>query len=80
MTGLETYLVFYACYFHYTQHKVLCLTLTASSSAGLPSPGPPAEVQSKPSSAPPHHSYIHSFVANELGSERGAPDSPSVSE
>lgn len=52
---LSSDLVFYACYFLCRWHRVLFLTLTTSSSAGFPSPGPPAEVQSKLSSAPPHH-------------------------
>lgn len=53
--ALSSDLVFYACYFLCRWHRVPFLTLTTSSSAGFPSPGPPAEVQSKLSSAPPHH-------------------------
>lgn len=78
MTGFLTDL-FYVCYFHGPQHRVLCLIPTTSSSAGSLFPGPPAEEQSKLFSDPPPHNWSHEPAVNEHGSVRGAPDFPSVS-
>lgn len=72
-------LAFYTCYYICQQQRVLCLNQTISSSGGCPSPGPPAEVQSKLFSGPPHQSWSHVFAANGLCSDHDAPDFPSVS-
>ncbi len=78
--GFTADLVFFVCYFHCAQHRVLCLTLTASSLAGFLSPGPRAEGQSKLFSAPPHHNLSHAFGVNEHGPDQAAPGFPNVSE
>lgn len=72
-------LAFYACYYLCQQQRVLCLKQTISSSADCPSPGPPAEVQSKLFSAPPHHNLSLAFAANVLCSGQDAPDFPGIS-
>lgn len=71
-------LAFYTCYYLCQQQRVLCLKQTVSSSGDCPSPGPPAEVQSKLFSGPPRHNS-HVFAANGLCSDHDAPDFPSVS-
>lgn len=76
---LSSDLAFYACYYLCQQQRVLCLKKTISSSADRPSPGPPAEVQSKLFSAPLHHNWSLAFAANVLCSDQDAPDFPSIS-
>lgn len=80
MVGSATDLVFYACYFHCTQHMALCLTLTASSLADSLYTDLPTEEQNKLSSVPLHHSWSRAFVATVLGSDKVAPGFPIVSE
>lgn len=48
-------LAFYTCYFLGQKQRVLCLKQTISSSVDCPSPGLPAEVQSKLFSGPHRH-------------------------